>query len=90
MKAMQRQTVRTSLDIPVQLHRQIHDVAAQLGCSARELILRSLERIVEENQPKPRTRVKLPIIRTGGPPIGPFTNDEALFGFSDHDEANPS
>jgi hypothetical protein len=87
---MKRETVRTSLDIPVQLHRQVHEVAGQLRCSARELILRSIERIVQENQPKPRQRLKLPIVKTGGGPIGPFTNDEAIFGLASDDEANPS
>lgn len=86
---MKRETVRTSLDIPVHLHRQIHQVASELGCSARELILRSIERIVQENQPRPRQRLQLPIVHTGGGPIGPFTNDEAIFGLAS-DEANPS
>ncbi len=53
-------TVRTSLDIPVALHRRLHVVAARQGCSARQLILRSIERMVEETESqRPPRRISL-------------------------------
>jgi hypothetical protein len=36
-----KETVRTSLDIPVALHRRLREAAAKKGCSARQIILRS-------------------------------------------------
>jgi hypothetical protein len=61
--------VRTSIDIPRDLHRRLHEAAARSGCSARQLILRSIERVVREAAPtQPRRRVSLdpPLI----PPAG--------------------
>jgi len=70
---MEKTTVRTSLDIPVALHRRLHEAAGRQGCSARQLILRSIERAVEEIAPeRPRRRISLdpPIIPSrGGKPI---------------------
>ncbi len=66
---MGKNTVRTSLDIPRALHRRLHQAAARLGCSARQLILRSLERAVEEVAPeRPPRRLSLdpPIIPSRG------------------------
>ena len=45
-------SVRTSIDVPRDLHRHLHEVAARKGCSARQLILRSIERAVAESTPK--------------------------------------
>ena len=50
---MKHDSIRTSLDIPAPLHRQLHEAAARRGCSARQLILRSIERLVEEEFPVP-------------------------------------
>jgi plasmid stability protein len=43
--------VRTSIDIPRDLHRRLREAAARSGCSARQLILRSIERAVREAEP---------------------------------------
>jgi hypothetical protein len=72
-------SVRTSLDIPAPLHRKLHEAAARRGCSARQLILRSLERLVEEELPHAAHRVRLPLVPAAGRRIRPVTNDEALF-----------
>jgi len=73
-----RKTVRTSLDIPVSLHRRLHQAAARQGCSARQLILRSLERAIVESEPK-RIRRRLTfdkaIIPSRGKPID-LTNEQ--------------
>ncbi len=61
--------IRTSIDLPRELHRRLHAVAARKGCSARQLILASLERAIEESEPiRPRRRLSLdpPLI----PPAG--------------------
>jgi hypothetical protein len=66
---MKRQdSIRTSLDIPKRLHRQLHEAAARRGCSARQLVLESIERVVAESAPqRPKRRLSL------DPPIVPST-----------------
>jgi hypothetical protein len=69
---MDKPTVRTSLDIPVALHRRLHEVAARQGCSARQLILQSIQRTVEDSSPKrPGRRLVLdpPIVPSTGKPF---------------------
>ena len=75
---MGKQTVRTSLDVPVDLHRKIHELAAKKGCSARQLILRSIERAVRDAEPhRPRRRLNLeiPIVPSTGKPFD-LTNEQ--------------
>ena len=75
---MNRERVRTSLDIPVDLHRRLHEVAARQGCSARQLILHSIERVVQEATPqRPRKRLSLrtPIVKSTGKPFN-LTNEQ--------------
>jgi metal-responsive CopG/Arc/MetJ family transcriptional regulator len=43
-------SVRTSIDLPCELHRRIHEAAARKGCSARKLILEALRYCL--NNPK--------------------------------------
>ena len=76
---MKSRTVRTSLDIPASLHRQLHEAAERRGCSARQLILRSIERLVSEETFSAIQRVQLPLVPAAGRRIRPVTNDEALF-----------
>lgn len=66
---MKASTVRTSIDVPRELHRRVHEAAARKGCSARKLILSSIERLVEEVNPvQPRRRLRLErgLIRPAG------------------------
>ena len=75
---MKGSAVRTSIDIPKDLHRRLHEVAARKGCSARKLILVGIERAVEENKaarPKRRLRLDPPLIRPAGRRIE-LTNEE--------------
>lgn len=69
---MAKQTIRTSLDIPVALHRRLHQTAARQGCSARQMILRSIERAVREGAPlrrRKRLRLDSPIVPSTGKPF---------------------
>ena len=51
-----------------ELHRQLRELAACKGCSARQLILASIERAVQTELTRPRRRLSLdpPLI----PPAG--------------------
>ena len=76
---MKGDTIRTSLDIPAPLHRRLHEAAARRGCSARQLILRSIEQVVAEESRGEDRRARLPLVPAKGRRIRPVTNDEALF-----------
>ena len=76
---MKPDSIRTSLDIPAPLHRKLHEAAVRRGCSARQLILRSIERLVSEELPNPGRRAQLPLVPAAGRRIQPASNDEALF-----------
>jgi hypothetical protein len=63
-------TIRTSLDIPEDLHRRIHEAARRRGCSARALILSSIEREVSFESGA-GGRVKAPLVTSQGEPVNP-------------------
>jgi hypothetical protein len=63
-------TVRTSLDIPEDLHRRIHEAAKRRGCSARALILSSIEREVDFDSGV-KGRVIAPLVSGKGKPVNP-------------------
>ena len=65
-----KRTVRTSLDIPADLHRRIHDAAKRRGCSARALILSSIEREVAFESGA-KGRVQAPLVLDEGEPVNP-------------------
>ncbi len=75
---MKGSAIRTSIDLPRELHRRLHEAAARKGCSARKLILAGIERAVEESRaarPKRRLSLEPPLIRPAGRRIG-LTNEE--------------
>jgi hypothetical protein len=70
--------IRTSIDLPRDLHRRLHEAAARKGCSARKLILEGIERAVEEAKPaRPVRRLDLsiPLIPPAGRRID-LTNEK--------------
>jgi len=72
------QTIRTSIDLPRDLHRRLHELAARKGCSARQLILRIIADAVDDPGPqRPKRRLKLdtPIIPSAGTPLD-LTNEQ--------------
>lgn len=76
---MKSNAVRTSIDLPRDLHRRVHEAAARKGCSARKLILAGIERAVEEtkvSRPSRRLSLDQPLIRPAGRRIR-LTNAEA-------------
>ena len=76
---MKSHGVRTSIDLPRDLHRRLHEAAARKGCSTRKLILTGIERVVEEAKvfrPSRRLSLDQPLIRPAGRRIR-LTNEEA-------------
>lgn len=71
-------SVRTSLDLPHDLHRKLHEAAARRGCSARQLILAAIEQAVAQSEPvRPKRRLSLdrPIVSSRGRPFD-LTNEQ--------------
>jgi predicted transcriptional regulator len=72
--------MRTSIDIPRDLHRRLRQAAARQGCSARQLILASIEQSVkqaESRTARPQRRLKLdpPLIAPRGRHLN-LTNEQ--------------
>jgi len=72
-------TVRTSIDLPRDLHRRLRGAAARQGCSARQLILASIEHAIEQTEPaRPHRRLSLdpPLVRSSGRKPFDLTNEQ--------------
>jgi hypothetical protein len=72
-------SVRTSIDLPRDLHRRLHEAAARRGCSARQLILASIEQAVEQNErTRPRRHLSLrrPLVPANGRKPFDLTNEQ--------------
>ena len=76
---MKPNAIRTSIDLPRDLHRRLHEAAARKGTSARKLILAGIEHELEERPaPQPERRLDLrnnPILPSTGRVIN-LTNEE--------------
>jgi hypothetical protein len=59
--------MRTTVDIPDPVYRRLKTRAASEGTSAKQLILRGVERVLREPRRKRGRRVKLPIVRSKEP-----------------------
>jgi hypothetical protein len=59
--------VRTTVDIPDPVYRRLKSRAAREGSSAKELILRGVERVLSGRRRRARRRVKLPLVRSRRP-----------------------
>lgn len=59
--------MRTTVDIPDPLYRQLKSKAANEGRSVKELILRGVESELAPTQRKKRHRVSFPIVKSNRP-----------------------
>ncbi len=77
---MKPNAIRTSIDLPRDLHRRLHEVAARKGTSARKIILAGIERAIEEPAvPRPERHLDLeanPLVPPAGRGIINLTNEE--------------
>ena len=72
-------SIRTSIDLPRDLHRRLHEAAVRRGCSARQLILASIEQAVAQADPaRPRRRLNLdpPLVPANGRKPFDLTNEQ--------------
>lgn len=63
---MKTEKVRTTVDIPAPLYRRLKEQAAAQGCSARELIVRGVEKVLHKTRQPETRRVQFPLIRSAG------------------------
>jgi len=59
--------MRTTVDIPGPVYRRLKTRAASEGSTAKELILRGVERVLKERKHRSRRRVRLPIVQSRRP-----------------------
>jgi len=64
-----------TVEIPAALHRKLKKRAAQDGSSVRQLVLRAVEAILEQQEHPRKHRARLPVIRSKGPKVDP-TNEQ--------------
>jgi len=67
--------VRTTVDIPADLHRQLKQQAATRGCSVRELLLAGARTVLLKDERPNSRRVQFPLIRSDGPKVD-LTNEQ--------------
>ena len=72
---MKPESVRTTVDVPAPLYRKLKAQAASQGCSARELILRGMEKVLLNSRQPVRRRVQFPLIVSKGPKV-PLSNEQ--------------
>ena len=66
--------MRTTVNIPDAVYRQLKARAAEQGCSVTELILRGVENRMDTG--KNRNRISLPIVRSERPGTLHLTNEQ--------------
>ena len=68
-KDVRGKRVRTTVDIPSPLYRELKVQAAARGCSARELILGGIRQVLLNGERPPRKAVRFPLIVSEGPKV---------------------
>lgn len=64
------------MDIPDPVYRRLKSRAAREGRSAKELILRGVQKVLKESRRKSRKKVRLPILRSRQPGTLELDNDK--------------
>ena len=74
---MKSKSVRTSVDLPSDLHRRLREEAARKSCSMRQLIVNAIEQAIPPRRPARKGRLNLEhgLIRHTGKPFS-LTNEE--------------
>ena len=66
---MKPDSVRTTVDIPVPLHRKLKAQASANACSVRELVLAGIRKVLLPDQGPRPLRVQFPLIVSDGPKV---------------------
>lgn len=66
---MKRESIRTTVDIPAPLYRQLKEEAAARGRSIRELVLAGVKIVLLKEQRPRKSSVTFPLIVSSGPKV---------------------
>ncbi len=66
---------RTTVDIPRPTYRQLKEKAARQGCSVKELVLRGVEQVLQQDRPQQKRQMKIPVIDSREPGTLDLTNE---------------
>jgi hypothetical protein len=67
---------RTTVDIPRPTYQQLKEKAARQGCSVKELVLRGVEQVLQQDRPQQKRRMKVPVIDSREPGTLDLTNEK--------------
>jgi len=75
--------VRTTVDIPTPLYRQLRQRAAKENSSIKSLVLRGIQEALKESAPAEQKRIRLPLIKSDKPGTLDLTNEQIyeIIGF---------
>jgi len=68
--------MRTTIDIPDEMYRELKVKAATEGQTVREIALRGIQRELEEGEKRPVQKLKLPLIHSSRPGTLELTNEQ--------------
>jgi hypothetical protein len=68
--------MRTTVDIPDETYRALKIKAAQEGTRVRQIVLRGIQRELDEAEAKPVRKMQLPLIRSARPGTLHLTNEQ--------------
>ncbi|HTY83192.1 MAG TPA: hypothetical protein VMB19_03190 [Silvibacterium sp.] len=68
--------MRTTIDIPDEMYRELKVKAATGGQTVREIALRGIQRELEEGEKRPVQKLKLPLIHSSRPGTLELTNEQ--------------
>jgi hypothetical protein len=68
--------MRTTIDIPDEMYRELKIKAAREGTTIREILLEGLEMVTQGKQTLHRTRFEIPVIRSKRPGTLHLTNEQ--------------
>ena len=68
--------VRTTVDIPTPLYKQLRQRAAKEGSTIKKLVVQGVEEVLNPKAAQPERRITSPIIKSKRPGSLNITNDE--------------
>ena len=72
---MKKESVRTTVDIPVSLYRELKERSAATGHSIRELVLAGIRTVLKQGPRTQEKRVRFPLISSRGAKVD-LTNEQ--------------
>jgi hypothetical protein len=72
---MKADVVRTTVEIPAPLYRELKKRAAEDGTSVRQLMMNGVRAVLREEKRPRKHRVQFPLIKSKGPKVN-LTNEQ--------------